>query len=177
MNKRVMNSRGQVWIETVIYTLIAFVMIGLVLSYAQPKIQQAQDTTIIEQSITMMKEIDSTILNIGATGNQRILEIGIKKGDLIIDGITNKIIFQMESQSVYSEPGTSIPDGSVIILTEEQSGYNLVTLTEDYNEDYNIRFSTEDREKKLSKASTSYKLIILNKGTEEGKIILDFSLG
>lgn len=175
MNKK---RKGQVWIETVIYTLIAFVMIGLILSFAQPKIQEAQDQTIIQQSISMMKQIDSTILNMGATGNQRVLEIGIKKGDLKIDGKDNKIIFEMESQSVYSEPGRSIPDGSVVILTKEQSGYNLVTLTGDYNANYNIQFNGADIIKKISKASTSYNLIILNKGADiNGKIILDFSLG
>lgn len=35
------NRSGQVWIETVIYTLIAFVMIGLVLSYARPEDRRA----------------------------------------------------------------------------------------------------------------------------------------
>jgi uncharacterized membrane-anchored protein YitT (DUF2179 family) len=58
--------KGQVWIETVIYTLIAFVMIGLVLSYATPKIQELQDQAIIQQSIDMMKQIDSTISTMGA---------------------------------------------------------------------------------------------------------------
>jgi hypothetical protein len=173
MNKK----KGQVWIETVIYTLIAFIMIGLVLSYAQPKIQEAQDQSLIQQSITMMKQIDSTILTMGPTGNQRILEITIKKGNLNINGVDNKIVFEMESQAIYSEPGKNINDGSVVILTEEKSGYNLVTLTEDYSKDYDIQFSEGDIIKKISKASTSYKLIILNKGTNgDGKIILDFSL-
>lgn len=75
----VKNIRAQVWIETVLYTLIAFVMIGLVLAYAKPKIEELQDKTIIEQSIEMLKNIDSTILTIGAPGNQRLIEIGIKK--------------------------------------------------------------------------------------------------
>ena len=32
--------RGQVWVETVVYTLIAFIMIGLVLGVAKPKIEK-----------------------------------------------------------------------------------------------------------------------------------------
>jgi type II secretory pathway pseudopilin PulG len=174
--KKVVKS-GQVWIETVIYTLIAFVMIGLVLSYAGPKIQEAQDQAIIQQSIEMMKQIDSTILTIGATGNQRVIEIGIKKGDLKIDGINNKLIFEIETQSVYSEPGKNINDGSVGILTEEKSGFNLVTLTTNYNDVYNIQYGGAEILKKISKASNSYKLTILNKGEDaNGKIILDFSV-
>jgi type II secretory pathway pseudopilin PulG len=170
--------RGQVWIETVIYTLIAFVLIGLILSYATPKIQEAQDQAIIQQSVDMMKTIDSTILTIGAAGSQRYLEPTIKKGDLKIDGENNKIIFEIESQSIYSEPGKNINDGSVVILTEEKSGYNLVTLTLDYQGVYNLQFGGADSPKKISKASTAYKLTILNKGVgTDGKIILDFSLG
>ena len=57
------RGKGQVWIETVIYTLIAFVMIGLVLSYARPKIQEIQDQALIKQSTDMLKQIDSTLLS------------------------------------------------------------------------------------------------------------------
>jgi len=67
------QKRGQVWVETVIYTLIAFVMIGLVLAYAKPKIEELQDKALIEQSIEMMKDIDSTILRMGGAGNQRLI--------------------------------------------------------------------------------------------------------
>lgn len=176
------NCSGQAWVETVIYTLIAFVIIGLVLSFALPKIQQIQDQAIIQQSTDMMKQIDSTITGIGATGNQRILEISIKKGDLIVDGINNQINFSIESQAVYSEPGVFINDGSVKVLTTKQTGYNLVTLTLDYSptgtEQYNLQFDGNDEVKTISKASTAYKLSILNKGSDaNGQTILDFSLG
>ncbi len=174
------RKKGQVWIETVIYTLIAFVMIGLLLSYARPKIQELQDQAIVQQSTEMMKQIDSTILNLGAVGNQRILEIGIKAGDLKIDGANDKIIFELESKGVYSEPDKKISDGSVVILTQKKSGYNLVTLTIDYSANYDMKFSGQDILKTISKASNTYKLSIINKG--EGtvgtatKTVLDLSL-
>ncbi len=171
------NFHGQVWIETVIYTLIAFVMIGLVLSFAKPKIEELQDRTILQQSTEMMKEIDSIILTIGAAGNQRLLEIGIKKGNLKIDCQNDTIIFEMESMSVYSEPGEKIKDGNIIILTEKKSGYNLVTLTRNYGEDnYNLQFEGKEELKTISKASTSYKLSISNEGEINKKTILDISL-
>ena len=56
-----MKKRGQVWIETVTYTLVAFVLIGLVLSFVKPKIEELQDQAIIEQSTSMIKEIDSIL--------------------------------------------------------------------------------------------------------------------
>lgn len=173
------NKLAQVWIETVIYTLIAFVMIGLILSFAKPKIEELQDQAILQQSTDMMKEIDSTISTLGSAGNQRILEIGIKEGELKIDGENNKIIFQMDSQAVYSEPGKIIKDGNVEVVTTTKTSYSTVTLTLDYSTNYNIEFAGVDNEIKIvSKATTPYNLYILNGGQDSNsKTILDMSLG
>jgi hypothetical protein len=171
------NRSGQVWVETVIYTLIAFVMIGLVLSYAKPKIEELQDRAILQQSTEMMKQIDSTILTMSGAGNQRILEIGLKKGSLKLDCINNKIIFELESKSLYSEPDKNIRDGDVIILTQVKPGYNLVTLTLDYSEKYNLKYEGNKILKVITKASNPYKLTILNEGEDtSGKIIMNMSL-
>jgi len=101
------KKRGQVWVETVTYTLIALIMIGLILSFAKPKIEEMRDQLIIEQSIKMVKEIDQTIFEVGdsATGNKRELKVMLKKGLININGENNTITFVMESRSVYSEPG------------------------------------------------------------------------
>ncbi|VVB82461.1 Uncharacterised protein [uncultured archaeon] len=172
-----MKRRGQVWIETVIYTLIAFVMIALILAFARPKIQELQDNAILQQSTQMLKEVDSIILNMGAAGNQRIVEINVKAGDLKLDCINDKIIFELKSPSVYSEPGKNISDGSVIILTQKQSGNNLVTLTRDYSSGYDLKFEGRDEVKQLSISSSAYKLAILNEGKDANdKTILNMSL-
>jgi type II secretory pathway pseudopilin PulG len=175
--KNFISKVGQVWIETVIYTLIAFVMIGLVLSYAQPKIQQMQDQTILQQSTTMLKQIDATIATMGTTGNQRVIELGIKQGMLKLDCVEEKIIFQMDSKSTYSEPGKIINDGDVQVYTEKKSGYNTVTLTLSYGENYNLKFEGKDELKTLSKSTTPYKFSISNDGTDSnGKIILNMTV-
>ena len=87
------NKRAQVWIETVTYTLIAFVMIGLVLSFAKPKIEELQDKTIIEQSIKILKEIDSTILEVSeeGIGNKRKIEMNVRKGTFYINSTNDKL--------------------------------------------------------------------------------------
>lgn len=169
------NKRGQVWIETVIYTLIAFVMIGLVLSYARPKIEEIQDNALLKQSTEMLKEIDSTILQMGAAGNQRILSLGIKKGNLIIKSSEDKIVFEMDSKNVYSEPDKIINDGSVEVYTQKKSSFNTVTLTLDYSGKYNIQFNGKEEEKAISKSSTPYKLLISNLDVE-GEIVMNIKL-
>jgi type II secretory pathway pseudopilin PulG len=171
------NRAGQVWIETVIYTLIAFVMIGLVLAYARPKIQEIQDQALLKQSIDLLKQIDSTLLSMGSAGNQRILEISIKKGELKIDAEYDKIIFEMESKSLYSEPGKEITDGSVIILTNEGADTNLVSLTLDYDDVYNLKILGKDELRTLSAASTPYKFSILNEGADtNGEPVMNLTI-
>lgn len=114
----------------------------------------------------------------GGAGNQRILEIGIKEGDLKLDCVNNKIVFELESQSLYSEPGKNISDGDVVVLTQKRTGYNLVTLTRDYSSQYNLKFNGDKILKVISKASNPYKLLILNEGEDtNGKIIMNMSLG
>ena len=172
-NKR--NKKGQIWVETVIYTLIAFVMIGLVLAYAKPKIEELQDKAIIEQSIAMMKDIDSTILTIGCPGNQRLIELGIKKGVLKIDGEKDLISFEIESRYTYSEPDTDIFDGNLIIHTKKIGKFNIVNLTRNYIEEYDITYQGKNELKSISKSSIPYKLIITNKGGDKTVIDVEVS--
>src|SRR3989344_7965453 len=80
------QTKGQVWVETVVYTLIAFALIGLVLAFVKPKIEEIQDKGLVDQSVEVLEEIDSVIGNIGSAGNQRVLSLGISKGTLNIDG-------------------------------------------------------------------------------------------
>jgi uncharacterized protein (UPF0333 family) len=158
------NRRGQIWIETVIYTLVALVMIGLVLSFARPKIQELQDKAIIDQSINMMKEIDDTISNLGNQGNKRIIEIGIKKGDLTLDEAGDLIFFGMESASEYSEIGKEINDGNVVMNTSKKGSVNFVNLTLDYSGVYDLEIVGTENKKILPKASIPYKISIENQG-------------
>ena len=171
------KKRGQIWVETVIYTLIAFVMIGLVLSFVKPKIEEIQDKALIEQSIGIMEDISIIISSLveGGPGNQRLIELGIRKGDLKIDGIKDKILFEIESRYTYSEPGENIYHGSIIVHTKKRGKFNTVNLTIDYSEEYNITYNGEDKLKTISKASTPYKLSISNKGGDKTIINIEIN--
>lgn len=172
------NRSGQVWIETVIYTLIAFILIGLVLTFARPEIEKMQDRTILQQSTEMLRDIDLKIRDMEVPGNTRILNIIIKKGVLKLDCGNDKLVFEMESKNVYTEPGKNISDGDIIVLTEKRTDYSLVTLTRDYSDKYNLKFNGDDIVKELSQASNPYKLKIVNEGEDANqKVVLNMSLG
>jgi hypothetical protein len=166
-----MKKRGQIWVETVIYTLIALTMIGLVLTFVKPKIEEFQDETVITQSIDILKKIDSTIneIRIGGSGNQRKVEVNIQKGNLKIDGINDKLIFDIESKCQYSESGEGYQEGNIEVLTISRGEINLVNITRDYSGDYNITYRGKDEEKSLTKAAVSYNLLISNEGEVGGK--------
>jgi len=175
--KMINNIKAQIWIETVIYTLIALIMIGAVLSFVKPKIQELQDKVIIDQSIKVLEDINNIVLSIeNIPGNQRLIELGIKKGLLKIDGAEDKIFFEIESAYEYSEPGENYSKGKLIIYTEKKGSFNIITLTRDYSKKYDIRFQNKSELKSITKSPTPYKLLISNKGKSMNKTIIDLEI-
>lgn len=172
------KKKGQVWVETVIYTLIAFVMIGVVLSFAKPKIEEFQDKAVIEQSIEIMKNIDAVIEEVKyyGAGNQRSIEINLKKGTLKISGINDDIVFEIESRYQYSEPGSAYSEGDLDILTTKKGDLNIVELSRDYSSGYDITYQQVNNLKTFSKASTAYEVIISNNGLNGDKTKIDFEV-
>jgi hypothetical protein len=175
------KNNGQVWIETVIYTLIGLLMIGLVLSYAKPAIEEAQDNAILKQSTQMLEKIDSQILTIGPPGSQKEMSVLINKGELKIDGTegNEKIVFQMDSKYYFSEENKNVSIGRINSSTQIINDINLVTLTLEYGTNYNITIDGIDKIKTLSKSPNPYKIFIVNNGRyppTTGKVQIDISV-
>ncbi|OYT36076.1 hypothetical protein B6U91_01900 [Candidatus Pacearchaeota archaeon ex4484_71] len=171
----VIKKRGQVWVETVTYTLIAFIMIGLILSFAKPKIEEAKHKSILEQSAQMLREIDTIIQNVGeeSVGNKRKIEMELKEGSLEIKPSENLIIFEMNSRYLYSEPGEKVSEGPISIETVEKGKYNEVKMTLNYSGEYNITQGNSLNGKILSKAPQPYSLYISNKGGTPTKVDIE----
>ena len=169
------NNKGQVWVETVIYLLIAFVMIGLVLSFVKPKVEEMRDKTILDQSLGILKDIDSSIITIGSAGNKRLLSVGLKKGSLIIDSENDIIKFEMESSYEYGEEGKLIDIGNIKVITEETGKDYVVTMTRDFSDGYDITYDTQQILKTLTKAANAYSLYITNRGDSSNKVLIDFT--
>jgi hypothetical protein len=155
-----MNRLGQIWVETAIYTLIAFILIGAVLAFAKPKIDEMRDKAIIEQSINMLKEIDNTITYLGIPGNQRAVSLSIRDGTLEIDAIQDVIIFELETSHQYSEDGIEVDDEGLKIITLRESGLKKVRIISNYSEIFNLTIQDKQEVKPITKSPTSYKLII-----------------
>ena len=175
--KKGKNKKGQVWVETVIYTLIGLAIIGIIIGVATPQINSYRDKILIDQTIDMMNLIDSKINEVKfVAGNSRPLKISIKKGKLILDASNEKIMYELgESRKVYSEPGQEVNIGNVKVLTET-NGETKITLILDYSDtNLDIKYQEKDISYELQPAPQPYNLAVRNNGVgDDGKTKINF---
>ena len=92
-----MKKNAQIWIETVIYTLIGLSIIAIILSLLTPKIQETKDKALIDQSISILDDLGKQVDDIKfAPGNSWPLHVKFDKGKFIVDGLNDKIYFLFE---------------------------------------------------------------------------------
>lgn len=173
------GKKGQIWVETVVYTLIGLVIIGIVLAVATPAVSRYKDEIVIEQTIAALNSLNEKILETAETsGNKRIVEFRIKKGKLILDCTAEKIKYVLEESGLeYSEPGAEVRQGDIIILTEKKARKNDITLSLDYSgKEIDLTYNKNNGEKTLNQAPLPYKLNIENLGpTTEEKTQVDIT--
>ncbi len=169
---RRLNNLGQVWVETVIYTLIGLAIIGLVLAASLPKINEKKDEIMIEQSIEALGNIDNKIYEVQrAPGNRRVVDLEVRKGALVIDMEADTISWELDSSFEYSESGVSVPLGRLNVTTTSGEPWK-VELKMSY--DMDLRFEGSSfGVKRISVSPTPYKFTIENVGEMDGNIVID----
>ena len=171
------SRKAQVWVETVVYTLIGLSIMGLVLAFALPKINEMKDKAVIDQTIDALNELDAKILDASYTaGSTRIVDFKIGKGRAVIDAINDVITFTMpESHAAYSESGTTTKIGEISVKTEKNAKTSKVELWLNYTGRFNITYNGLNQEKTLQQAPSPYKILIENAGqiSNTGTIIID----
>lgn len=175
-----MGKRGQVWVETVIYTLIGLAIIGLLLSIVKPAIERKQDEILIESSLEMLNYIENSIdgLKERAPGNTWVLDLKIKKGKLEILSAEDKIKFTIKTKHMYSEPGQLVEIGRITRLTEEKTKKTYdVSLSLDYQGSLDLTWNNANTVQTFQPSSVPYSISITNKGIKENADLLqiDFS--
>lgn len=193
-NKRKMKKKksklGQIWVETVLYTLIGLAIIGILLAVARPEIAKKQDEVVIEQTIKALNDLDNKIIEVKrAVGNRRTVEFQLSRGELSINSKAisseiDEINWTLRGTRVlYSEPGQEADLGRLKVLTRDRGGTYDVTLRLTY-ENTNLLIDGEDntgaggknRLKILQQAKTPYNLIVENVGYTEDKVNIDISI-
>lgn len=169
------QKKGQVWIETVLYTLIGLALIGIVLAFVTPKINETKDKALVEQTIASLASLDDKISEVASSqGNKRIVDFMIKRGSFYVNSSGESLIFEIDKLAKpYSEVGVPIDMGRVKILSLKDQTESRVYLTLDYSGRYNITYAGNEETKKLTAAATTYRLAITNKGIVGGKKQID----
>jgi len=174
MDKKVLFKRrlAQIWVETVIYTLIGLTIIAAILAISTPAIDRYKDQLVVEQTLSVMSGLDNTIKEVrdAGSGNRRIIpELMIKKGRMEINGDTEEIRYILEKTRLeYSEPGNTVEQGNIKVYTEKlgTGKYYNINITLSYPA-LNITNGNADTEKVLTAASVPYRLAVQNNGTTD----------
>jgi len=167
--------KGQIWIETVLYTLVGLAIIGTILAFVKPAIEEKRDSIALQQGVEILNEIDKNIEEIiyYGIGNSRAISINLRKGRLVIDSEEDAIKFEMESKHMFSQPNTPVSIGKIKVLTEQKAKklFNVeMKILYKINE-VNVTFNNQDTEKILQPSVALYRMIATNKGNH-----IDFSL-
>lgn len=165
VKKEKRNSFAQVWVETVVYTMIGLALIGVILLIALPKIEELKDKNIIESTKQVLNEIDLKIEEVSLTsGNQRVVEADIKKGRINFNAEKDEISFYVDSSYKYSEVGLEVREGKFLIKTEGVSSAYEVTMKIQYSPKINLTVNSKEIVSSLEPSTKPYKIILLNKG-------------
>jgi hypothetical protein len=159
-----MEKRAQIWVETVIYTLIGLVIIGAIVAISTPKIAQMSDKIIIEQATDSLNKINEQFRNtLTYHGSQMELFVSVKKGEYTIDSLNNYVYYTLSDTGLkYSELNQQFKEGYVSILTTQlPSKKYSIRLLLNYST-FNITYGSKDSNKIFTAAPTPYRLLILN---------------
>lgn len=160
-----MDKRGQVWIETVIYTLIGLTVIGILLGFGKPKIDAMKDRVLIDQTIETLNNINDKIYEVQIPGNKRFLGLKVAKGEFTVDAVNNKIVWALLSSYKYSELDELVNSSNMQILTSNGNPYK-VEITMNYN--FNLTYDSQKISKTVEASPTQYSLVIENKPSSGG---------
>lgn len=169
------KKNGQIWIETVVYTLIILSIIGVILGIIRPAINERKDALLVTQSMDLLNTIDGKIDEVKyVAGNSRNLDFKISRGELIIDGENDKVMVVIENILYqYGEPGLNLSEGNINILTMKNGKEFSINMSLDYKDKLNITYKGKDVKRFISQAP-SYKLSIMNKGEIGNLVNVDF---
>ena len=161
-----MHKKTQIWVETVIYTLIILVIIGVLIALLRPAIEEKKDQVLLDKSADMLNAIDNAIedLRFYGAGNSAPVEIQITKGKIVINGEQDYILFTTRSNYMYSELNETISRGKLNVTTVSKGKDYEVTFTLYYRGLVNITWNRQDIEKTINYAPNVQRIWIANYG-------------
>ncbi len=115
-----MNKKADIWVSAVIYIALGITIITILLTAGLPVIEKIRDKNTYAQTKDVMHELDNTIREVyrEGPGARRTSLIRIDRGEFTIDKDNDKIIWNMDTERMFSEPGTPpLKEGNLQITT------------------------------------------------------------
>jgi type II secretory pathway pseudopilin PulG len=161
------NKRAQVWVETVLYTLIGLAIIGLLLAATKPKIDSTKDEFVIQQTIKALNQIDDKISEIkAADGNQRNIDFQISRGELKITPETSTISWILKDSAYRMSEENLIVEvaGNIKGVTLKNGDNYDIKLFLNYTGINILKQDNGDNELTLNPARIPYRIMVRNTG-------------
>lgn len=128
---------AQTWISAALYIALGIIILTIVLAAGMPVINELKDKNTFLQTKDVMFGLNKAIRTVisEGPGSQRVATITIGRGDFKIDEANDIISWQMETKATISAPNKDIPEGNLIIRTDETVvlGKYVVSLKIPYN--------------------------------------------
>jgi len=160
------NKLAVIWVSTVLYTLIALSIIGMLLAVVRPKLAEIKDRFIEEQTVNALNDFDKLVFDIRkATGNRRSYELKLGRGIMTLSGSDNSLEWILDdSKYQASELGATIEAGRLNLTTTKVGSNFVIKLKLKYT-DINLTVNNADDDKVLQPSATPYRVQIENKGS------------
>lgn len=171
-----MAKKAQVWVETVMYTLIGLTLIGILLGISRPKIDEMKDKLVIEQIIDSLTKVNGRIHEIQtAPGNRRVVDLKVSKGAFFINSSGDQIGWFLDSNYKYSEIGEAISMGSMKVITKKGNPYTIYFYL-DYGVDLEYNENELEGYVEFQESPTAYSISMENTGELNSEGILKINL-
>ena len=175
-----MKKKGDIWISAALYFGLGIIVITIILSAGMPVINKLRDKNTVIQTKDLMFKLDNNIRSVirGGAGEQRYVELEIKKGEFVIDQNAEKIKWTMESRILLSQPGVKIEEGNLIILTENSNvvGEYITELSLDYSNIDGSGLKGDIKYTGTSVITGLNKLLIKNTGIDKDNNLIEVTI-
>jgi len=162
-----MDKKGDIWVSAVLYFGLGVIVLTLILAAGLPFVNKLKDKNTAIETKNLLLVLDDNIRNVirGGPGEQRVVNVEIKKGDFKILAAEDKIVWTIQTTAFLSEPGITTTEGNVNIITysSEEKGLEEGEYETEMSLIYNIDLITSGGPQVLK---GKYKLVIKNDGVD-----------
>lgn len=117
------NLKGFNIVSGVIFLALTISAVAIIYQTSVPTVERLQTTAAIEQQKAMLSDLDKIIREVAAEGkgSKRTVKISSDPGVLKINGSTNTIIWELETESMAISPRTSQRFGNLVVGSNLES--------------------------------------------------------